>query len=50
MDVTRACLSRGINYRHKFFKVAEKKLIEKDRVLLLETLQEGAFPQGCVPG
>ena len=48
LDRTNAHLGRGIDYGHKFSEVATEKLIEKNRVLLLETLQKRVFPQRCV--
>jgi hypothetical protein len=50
LNVTSARLSWSINYGHELFKVTEKELIEENCVLLLETLQKGAFPQGSAPG
>jgi hypothetical protein len=50
LDRKNTHLCRGVDYGHKFSKVTEEELVEEDRVLLLETLQKGIFPQSCVSG
>ena len=47
---TNTHLGRSIDYGHKFSEVAAEQLVEEDRVLLLEALQKGVFPQSCVSG